>query len=245
MSLLMGALALFLSIVWHELGHLIAGLLTKTSVKAFSVGFGPYASVKFKGIEWRLGLIPLGGYVAFNDDKESANHLENKKLHQRLFIYAAGPLFNVVAALMIIAALVFTSTQSDFGFIESLAKSYEITVLVITETLKGLAGIFYNFEIDKLSGPVGNVHILQSVYEDNVRLFWLGVAVVNVGMAVFNLLPLPILDGGHIISDLISWVTKINIKETAAHQYAALSFTVAIVCLFVFITYNDIARLTG
>ncbi len=57
-------LILGVSIFIHELGHYLAARLQGVRVPAFSVGFGPpLLRVRWAGTEWRLSLIPLGGYA--------------------------------------------------------------------------------------------------------------------------------------------------------------------------------------
>lgn len=57
-------LILGVSISIHELGHYLAARLQGVRVPAFSIGFGPpLVRVRWAGTEWRLSLIPLGGYA--------------------------------------------------------------------------------------------------------------------------------------------------------------------------------------
>lgn len=55
---------LLVVIIVHELGHLLAARATGIRATVFSVGFGPELwSTTWKGLRWRIGLLPLGGYV--------------------------------------------------------------------------------------------------------------------------------------------------------------------------------------
>lgn len=105
-------------IVVHELGHFLLAKLFGVGVDVFSVGFGrPLASVRWRGTEYRLSLLPLGGYVrmegadAFQDggdglaDPDSPTAFMNKPVWQRLFIVAAGPVFNLALPVVVFAAL--------------------------------------------------------------------------------------------------------------------------------------------
>ncbi len=62
-------------IFFHELGHFIVGRLCGVKVDAFSLGFGPelFAYTDRSGTRWRLGLLPLGGYVKFHGDANGAS----------------------------------------------------------------------------------------------------------------------------------------------------------------------------
>lgn len=58
-----------LSVTIHELGHFFAAKISKVGVLKFAVGFGPAIFKKtIKGTEYRLGILPLGGYVRMVGD---------------------------------------------------------------------------------------------------------------------------------------------------------------------------------
>ena len=62
-------------VVFHEFGHFIVARLCGVRVEVFSLGFGK-AIAKFTdpwGVEWRLSMIPLGGYVKFFGDANAAS----------------------------------------------------------------------------------------------------------------------------------------------------------------------------
>ena len=64
MSLVLFLLILGVSIFVHELGHYLAARMQGVGVPAFSIGFGPpLVRIRRGGTEWRLSLIPLGGYA--------------------------------------------------------------------------------------------------------------------------------------------------------------------------------------
>jgi regulator of sigma E protease len=97
------------------------------------------------------------------------------------------------------------------------------------------------------SGPLG---IAQASYHFANELsfgnfVWL-LCLITVNLGIFNLLPIPILDGGHNVLLLIEVVRKWfgkpppSEKFIAAFQYVGLAF---ILTLFVFVTFNDISRL--
>lgn len=94
----------------HEFGHFIVARLCGVGVEKFSLGFGPRVLGKTVGItDYRLSAIPLGGYVKMVGDEPGSDidpeieHLAfiNKPLWQRSLIVAAGPVFNLLLAVVI------------------------------------------------------------------------------------------------------------------------------------------------
>lgn len=94
----------------HELGHFLIAKAFKVRVESFSLGFGPKVWGKVVGeTEYRLSAVPLGGYVKLfgegprEEVAETERHRSfiHKKMWQRGFIVAAGPLSNLVFAFFI------------------------------------------------------------------------------------------------------------------------------------------------
>lgn len=98
-------------IVVHEFGHFIVAKKSGVRVERFSIGFGPPLWRKqWRGTEYRLALVPLGGYVKMYGeqlDEEAMSDTVGSFLHQsvwrRIPIVAAGPGFNLLFAIVLIA----------------------------------------------------------------------------------------------------------------------------------------------
>lgn len=119
----------------HEGGHFLAAKWLGTAIDRFSIGFGrSIAQWRDKaGVEWRIGWLPLGGYVKFSGDDNAASvpdstdlsdlrreilvregegalrrYFHFKPLWQRAIIVAAGPVANFLLAIAIFAVLLMT-----------------------------------------------------------------------------------------------------------------------------------------
>ncbi|MFA5232949.1 MAG: RIP metalloprotease RseP [Sulfurimonas sp.] len=109
MSFLVSLIVISALIFFHELGHYFAARAMGVYVEVFSIGFGrKVASFKRWGTEWKLAIIPLGGYVKMKgqDDsdptKKSYSDSYNVKTPlQKIFILLAGPLANFVLAFVL------------------------------------------------------------------------------------------------------------------------------------------------
>ena len=111
----------------HEMGHYLIARYHGVRVEVFSIGFGPeiFGWTDRARTRWKFSLIPLGGYVKFfgdmnaasmpdpraislsDDDQEEA--FPYKRLGQRAWVVAGGPLANFLFAIVLLAAL--------FGFV--------------------------------------------------------------------------------------------------------------------------------
>ena len=120
--------ALILSIVVfiHEFGHYLFARLNNVHVEVFSIGFGQeiIGFTDRNNTRWKISLVPLGGYVKMYGDSDPTSTpdllkvknltsydrnrtLYYKNLWQKALIVFAGPLFNYLSAIVIIACLLF------------------------------------------------------------------------------------------------------------------------------------------
>ncbi|MCR5875636.1 RIP metalloprotease RseP [Phenylobacterium sp. J426] len=127
----------------HELGHFLAAKWLGTKIDRFSIGFGrAVASWRDKqGVEWRIGWLPLGGYVRFAGDDNASSipdaddldemrrdvvrregvaslgqYFHFKPLWQRAIIVAAGPFANFALAIAIFAGLMMSFGEMVLPF---------------------------------------------------------------------------------------------------------------------------------
>jgi regulator of sigma E protease len=107
-------------VIVHELGHYWVARIFGVGAEQFSIGFGREIGgwTDKRGTRWRIGWLPLGGYVKFvgDSDPTSLTHDENAKSTakglaydgrppwQRFLIILAGPLANFLLAILIFAA---------------------------------------------------------------------------------------------------------------------------------------------
>ena len=118
-TLLSFLLTLAVLIAVHEWGHYRAARACNVKVLRFSIGFGrPIWRRQGAETEWVVGLLPLGGYVRMLDEREAPVAAEErdrafnrKPLSQRAFIVAAGPIANLVLAVMLYAAAHWVGTE--------------------------------------------------------------------------------------------------------------------------------------
>ncbi len=108
-------LALGVLVVVHELGHYLAARACNVKVLRFSVGFGKTIWSRCygrDGTEWAIALFPLGGYVKMLDEREGevpvdelSRAFNRQPVGRRAFIVAAGPVANLLLAVLLYWAL--------------------------------------------------------------------------------------------------------------------------------------------
>ena len=119
----------------HELGHYFVGRWFGVKADVFSIGFGReiFGWSDKRGTRWKVGWMPLGGYVKFAGDMNPASTpsdewlslppeernrtFQSKKVWQRFLIVLAGPatnfLFAIVAFMIIFATIGYPSSPAS------------------------------------------------------------------------------------------------------------------------------------
>jgi regulator of sigma E protease len=121
---------------------------------------------------------------------------------------------------------------------QSLRENREYTVLVF-ETLRGI--LQQRVSPKSMSGPIGIARASADMFEEGPWYYMKLMAAVSLNLAIFNLLPIPILDGGTLlllfVEMLLQREVSMRVKETALK----LGF-VFLMMVVVFVFYNDLTR---
>ena len=92
---------------------------------------------------------------------------------------------------------------------------------------------------DQLAGPIGIVKNADQMMLDQIRGVLFLFIVISLFVGLFNLLPIPLLDGGHIVYFIIRRIFANSLPEFVTRVYLAVGITI-ISFLFIVVTYNDI-----
>lgn len=364
MTILYVLLAIFLfgiMILVHELGHFTMARIFHVTIREFSIGMGPKIVShlgKKSGIRYSLRLLPIGGFVSMvgeDEYAEEAGALNQKPVWQRICITAAGPVVNILCAILVMCisvsispalgstrihsfaenaqvysqqsglcvndvithvgnASVHTSTQLSYEIMQQGSKSTQIsqidndndgtvdavtvvlpsltvrrdgktvvlenvkfpgyvtvghvfgdvdftvwaenksvgnvlkhavydswnTFQVIWDSLVGLLGGQYS--VRDMSGPVGVTDAISTAAQSGMENLLYIFVLISMNLGVFNLLPVPALDGGRLVFLLIEWIRGKPI-DPRVEGYVHFVGICALLLLMVFATFQDVVRL--
>lgn len=139
------------------------------------------------------------------------------------------------------------SREERYGVLESFVLGVEETWTIVSRTSVYLGGLLTGREnADQLSGPIGIAQVsgqmAKAVGKVGVSPLVNLIAILSVSIGYLNLMPVPLLDGGHLLFFGIEAIRGRALPERA--QEYAFRLGLAMVCtLMLFSTYNDIARL--
>ncbi|MFZ9709215.1 MAG: RIP metalloprotease RseP [Steroidobacteraceae bacterium] len=137
----------------HEYGHYWVARKLGFKVLRFSVGFGRPLWRRVAGAdqtEYVVAAIPLGGYVKLLDEREGPvapqdleRSFNRKKPWQRILVLLAGPAFNIVFAILVLAGMLWISGVSEVR---------PVVGRVVPDSLAAQAGLQANDEIQRIEG---------------------------------------------------------------------------------------------
>jgi len=115
------------------------------------------------------------------------------------------------------------------------------SVNAVVGTISALFASHSSVGVSQLSGPVGIMNILFAVLSSDVGwryALWLAV-LINVNLAMLNLLPLPVLDGGHIALSIIEWIRRRPLSMSILEPLQT-ACALVLIGYMVFITFFDV-----
>lgn len=121
----------------------------------------------------------------------------------------------------------------------AIEKSWEMSILTLKMIGKMVAG---QASLDNLSGPITIARYAKSSFKAGFSQLLGFIAIISISLGVLNLLPIPILDGGHLFFYLIELVKGSPVSE----QVEVIGQQVGLAIIFMMMSlaiYNDIARL--
>jgi len=323
----------------HELGHFLAARACGVSIREFAVGMGPklfsWNSKKYD-TQYSLRLLPIGGYVSMvgeDEESEDENAFNRKNVWQKMAIIVAGPLMNILLAILVMFVMVasfgslvsttvgaFTdeATSDDCGLMleDTILKvndvrvhtgnglvyeimhqgdrAIELTVLrdgkrVVIPNVKfptfsesgasfGEAdfklyaepktplnvirhGFFRSFStakmiwdslvdmlsgrygVESVSGPVGITQEIGKAAQAGFSTLLYMCVVISMNLGIFNLLPIPALDGGRLLFRIIEAIRGGRPLKPEWESYIHMVGILVLLALMVLISFKDVIGL--
>jgi regulator of sigma E protease len=118
-------------------------------------------------------------------------------------------------------------------------RTYELTIFTFESMWKMVQGLI---STKNLSGPIAIAQIAASTAESGFTTWLSFLALLSISLGAINLLPIPVLDGGHIVFHVVEGLMGRPVPE----QIQIMSFQLGLAAVFtlmMFAIYNDVARL--
>lgn len=139
--------------------------------------------------------------------------------------------------------LVNKTITEQYGFLESLAKGTKKVVEVTGMTLYVLKKLVtLQLSVKTLGGPIMIAQATGQAAQSGLANLFFFVAFLSINLAIINIIPIPILDGGHLFFLFIEFLRgkPVEVKKMEIAQQIGLAL---LILLMLVVTYNDIQRL--
>lgn len=129
-------------------------------------------------------------------------------------------------------------TITSQGPIDAIVSSWQLTTDVVSKTVMSFASLFSKRTLDGVGGPLLIITLLVNNAKQHFAVFLFFLAFISINLAILNLIPLPITDGGQIVLTTIESIIcrKIPEKVLLAIHYVSWAF---IMFLAVYLTIKD------
>jgi regulator of sigma E protease len=227
--LVLGALILI-----HELGHFLTAVKLGVPMERFSLGFGPkLISRRWRGVEFRLSMIPFGGYVL--PKVKEIDDFYAIPTGKRILFSIGGPLANFITAYLVLLGINIYRTGLTGGIL------FTPLIQMISMTI----GIFASYgmliqEPSAVSGAVGMVSQGGQFVGSSFVNLLIFTTFLSINLGLFNLLPIPALDGGKI---LFAALEKVSMKTRKLQLPVTIISIIFLIALMGFTTVWDIVRI--
>ena len=108
--------------------------------------------------------------------------------------------------------------------------------------LSALKNLIFQPDLNKLGGPVAIFKASSDAAKNGIENVLYFLAIISINIGVFNLIPIPALDGGKIVLNILEAIRRKPLKQEI-ETYVTLAGVVIMVVLMIAVTWNDIMRL--
>lgn len=135
------------------------------------------------------------------------------------------------------------SEYERYGFLPAIQKGFETTIFLTTTTYKAIYYLILGkLSLKTMAGPIGIISMTGSAAKLGLPYLLQLTATLSVSLAVINLLPIPALDGGHLLFLLIEGIRRKRVSLQMQERLTQVGFFL-LMFLMVFVIYNDLANL--
>jgi regulator of sigma E protease len=115
------------------------------------------------------------------------------------------------------------------------------SMVMIKRTIRAVADPQSDIKAEHLSGPVGIISNQARLARQDIRLLLWFMVILNINLALLNLLPLPVLDGGHIVFSLIEWIMRRPLPTRLVESLQTV-FALLLIGFMLYVTFHDSVR---
>ena len=127
------------------------------------------------------------------------------------------------------------------GFFDKIIGGFQESIAAFFRIIDALRSLLTNFSIDQLGGPVAIFQLSSEAAKQGPMTVLMMTAMISINLGIFNLLPIPGLDGGKLLLNIIEGVRGKPLSQEKEGIITLVGFGL-VMLLMVLVTWNDIQR---
>lgn len=131
-----------------------------------------------------------------------------------------------------------------FSLIDSIIKGFQATNQVMMQVWLSFKGMFAERKLDGVGGPLMVISQTIKGAEKGVKVFLLLLAFISINLAMLNIIPIPIMDGGQILFYTIEAIIRRPLPDKV-RIYIHYACWIAILLLVIYLSVKDVLRIFG
>ncbi|GHT42474.1 RIP metalloprotease RseP [Endomicrobiia bacterium] len=135
-----------------------------------------------------------------------------------------------------------STVKVKLGFVKSILRGVKYPIRMTVENVEHLANVIVSFKKPAISGPIGIMRAMADATKTGMYNYLSLLAFISVALGLFNLLPIPMVDGGMIVLFFIEGIIRKRISAKVVQVYNTIGL-VFIGGIFIFATYSDLLHL--
>lgn len=127
------------------------------------------------------------------------------------------------------------------GFVDKIVGGFQEAGATALRVVTALKNLIANFDVKQLGGPVAIYKVSSQAAEFGLVSVLGLMAALSINLGIFNLIPIPALDGGKIVMNILEAIRRKPLKSET-ESYITLAGVAVMVVLMIVVTWNDIIR---
>ncbi|MCR1232848.1 RIP metalloprotease RseP [Streptococcus suis] len=127
------------------------------------------------------------------------------------------------------------------GFVDKIVGGFQEAGATALRVVTALKNLIANFDVKQLGGPVAIYKVSSQAAEFGLVSVLGLMAALSINLGIFNLIPIPVLDGGKIVMNILEAIRRKPLKPET-ESYITLAGVAVMVVLMIVVTWNDIIR---
>ncbi|HEL2158042.1 TPA: RIP metalloprotease RseP [Streptococcus suis] len=127
------------------------------------------------------------------------------------------------------------------GFVDKIVGGFQEAGATALRVVTALKNLIANFDVKQLGGPVAIYKVSSQAAEFGLVSVLGLMAALSINLGIFNLIPIPALDGGKIVMNILEAIRRKPLKPEM-ESYITLAGVAVMVVLMIVVTWNDIIR---